>query len=211
MVVEVLSWVDCLVFDHLDDLVDSKSQKRTHYWTEPVDIVVAGEVAGDNTWSKATGRVQAATGVEDTNHLCDEKGQPNSNGSKESRLVLFGRKHEDRDNEQRRKEHLHKDSLSNRYARSKGSRDIQLAWEHSGYDSGSADASKHLRYEAQNSTDCGQSTDEIETKRDLDTNQHPVYICGSRRSLTAGLKSPPLTRKNTQTLTIRLNPKIRLM
>lgn len=97
MVIKVLSRVDSLIFNHFDDLVDSVRQQCAHDWTKPVDVVVAREVACDYTRPEASCGIQAASSVENTDQLGNEKGESDSDGRKESGLVLLSREHEDGD------------------------------------------------------------------------------------------------------------------
>ena len=72
VVVEVLTRVDSLVFDHLDDSVHAKRQQGTQKRANPVDVVVSREVPCNHAGSEASGRVQATTSVENTNQLGNE-------------------------------------------------------------------------------------------------------------------------------------------
>ena len=56
-VVEVLTWVCSLVFECLDELVETAGEERAKDWANPVDPVVAVEGAEDDTRAKGAGRV----------------------------------------------------------------------------------------------------------------------------------------------------------
>lgn len=72
VVVEVLAWVNRLVFNHFDDLIHAICQQCSHDGAKPVDVVVAGEVAGDYAGPETSGRVQTAASVEYSDQLGDK-------------------------------------------------------------------------------------------------------------------------------------------
>lgn len=131
--------------------------------------MVARERACDYTWAETPGRVQAATGVEDSNHLSDEKRQANTDRCKESGFVLLGCEHEDSDDEQRGEEHLHEDTLCDGHTNTEGCRDVEIAREHGRDDSCGTYACKHLRDKAENGTHGSESADEVEAEGNLNS------------------------------------------
>jgi hypothetical protein len=62
----ILSRVDLLVVEVLDEAVESSSDRSSENRSNPVDPVITGEDVGCDSRAEATGWVQRATGVKDT-------------------------------------------------------------------------------------------------------------------------------------------------
>ena len=64
-VVEVLAWVDCLVLEALDELVEAHGDERAQVWPGPVDPVIVVEGACDYGGTEGASGVYGAGGEVD--------------------------------------------------------------------------------------------------------------------------------------------------
>lgn len=60
LIVHVLTWVDSLVFESLDELVEGDREQGTEEGSNPVNPVVAGEFSSDDRGAEGAGRVERA-------------------------------------------------------------------------------------------------------------------------------------------------------
>lgn len=132
--------------------------------------------------------------------------------------MFLGSEHEDGEDKERGEKHLYEYALRFRSSGAEGRADIERAGEDGGDYAGGAHAGDHLGDEAEGCAGRGQGADEVETQGNLcevsmrgSSSISSDNGAGSHVLLTAGLNKPPLTRKNTHTLTIKLNPKTKLI
>lgn len=69
----VLPRVGSLVLEDFDELVEASCYDGTEDWSEPVDPVVAFEVASDDGGTEGAGWVERSAGEVDAGEFCDEE------------------------------------------------------------------------------------------------------------------------------------------
>jgi hypothetical protein len=135
-----------------------------------------------------------------TRQMCNEQSGPNAKWGKESGPVLLGCEHEDAEDELKGQEHLDEQAPHHRGASAQARAYCEGPWEQGQDDGSSCDSRKQLGDDEQSSLEPGDGSDECHGNGDL-RGVSRQSSSDSNDTLTAGLKSPPLTRKKIHTLT----------
>jgi hypothetical protein len=130
LLVRVLSGVDVLVLEQLDDLVEASGNKGANDGTNPVDPVLGLELARNDAGSQAACRVETAARVVDTAQLRNEEGQTDTDGGDKGGSVLLGRQHEDGKDELKGQDGFDEAALGEIDAGSQGRADVERGREH---------------------------------------------------------------------------------
>lgn len=196
----VLAGVDVLVLEELDDLVEGGGDEGAYDGADPVDPVLGLELAGDDAGAQAAGRVEAAARVVDAAELGDEESQADADGRDERCPVLFGRQHEDGEDELEGQDRLDEAALRQVHAGGQGRAHVERRWEHARRQPGRRDAAGALGREDEDAAEGRDGLDENEGQCHLreqwisheQRDEDNSFVCSGR--LTAGLKRPPEIR-----------------
>ena len=144
LVDSVLPRIGFLVIHELDELVVSGREAGSHRGPEPVDPVIAGEIAVHDAGAERADGVQAAAGVVDAQELGDEQAETDADGGEEGGFGFLGREHEDRDDQEGGEEHLDEQALRGGRSGCEHRVDDHRAGQEDVDDGGSADGGQDL-------------------------------------------------------------------
>ena len=99
-VVRILTRVRFLIYQELDESIESTRDTCAQHWPQPIYPVIPWETPGHNLWAKTPDRIEARTGEVRTTEMGDEEGEPNANRGKKRGLGLLDCEHEHGDNKQ---------------------------------------------------------------------------------------------------------------
>lgn len=150
--VSVLAWVSSLVVQEVQELPDTKGNKGSQHWTNPVNPVVVRERTCSDTWTKRSSWVQTGTSVVHTNQVSNEQGDTNSQWGHKCSLVLLNSHEQDSGTQKTGTESFKEETSGSRTATTKAVGKGDWTRSHSGCSTGSSHTCNHLGNHHQNTS-----------------------------------------------------------